>query len=320
MSERAQRRGERTNLKRNRDILFIFLDGVGIGVKDPSRNPFFDVRPPFLTDLLGGTLPSLRNRTIQSRDALCIPLDPNLGIPGLPQSGTGQATLYTGINTAQLIGRHFGPYLYSTLKPVVAAHNIFARLQNKGRPSTVALANAFPQRFFDYLQGPQRRMVAGMYAAIVSGVRFRDISDLRSGLALSTDITAARWSEIGHHDAPLSTPYEGGRTLARIAGMHAFTLYEYFLTDKAGHARDRTMARNVLSHVDDLLRGIHDHIDHNRTLVIVTSDHGNIEEINIKPHTRHPVPLILFGNRRGFETQGLLSLSHLAPAICNFLT
>lgn len=319
MSELKQRREKQTVQQRERNVLLVFLDGVGIGVKDPGRNPFFDVQPPFLTELLGGTLPSLRNRTIQSRDALCIPLDPNLGVPGLPQSGTGQATLYTGINTAQLIGRHFGPYLYSTLKPVVEAHNIFARLLDNGIRSTVALANAFPQRFFDYLQGPQRRMVAGMYAAMASGVRFRDISDLRSGLALSTDITAERWNEIGHPDAPLSTPYEGGRTLARVAGMHNFTLYEYFLTDKAGHARDRNMAGNVLSHVDALLRGIHDHIDHNRTLVIVTSDHGNIEEINIKPHTRHPVPLILFGNRRGFETQGLLSLSHLVPAICNFL-
>jgi 2,3-bisphosphoglycerate-independent phosphoglycerate mutase len=315
----SQRGGEQTERKLPRAVLLVFLDGLGIGTKDPRRNPLFDVRPPFLTDLLGSALPSLRNRTIQSPHACCIPLDPNLGVPGLPQSGTGQATLYTGINTAQLIGRHFGPYLYSTLKPVVETHNIFASLRENGNTTPVALANAFPQRFFDYLEGPRRRMVAGMYAAMTSGVRFRNIDDLRNGTAISTDITAERWAAIGHPDAPVSTPYEAGRTLAHIADTHAFTLFEYFLTDRAGHAQDKVLARRVLTHIDDMLRGVHEHIDHTRVLVIVTSDHGNLEEINIKPHTRHPVPAIFFGNRRGFETQGLLSLSHLMPAIRTFL-
>lgn len=56
--------------EKERRVLLIFLDGVGIGVKDPRRNPFFDARPPFLMDLLGGTLPSLRHRSVESREAL----------------------------------------------------------------------------------------------------------------------------------------------------------------------------------------------------------------------------------------------------------
>ena len=300
-------------------VLLLFLDGVGIGTKDPRRNPLFDEPPPFLADLLDGALPSLGRRRIEAREAFCLPLDPNLGVPGLPQSGTGQATLYTGVNTARLIGQHFGPYLYSTLKPVVEAHSIFAQLTGNGQSLDVALANAFPQRFFDYLAGPRRRMVAGMYAAMTAGVRFRDIDDLREGTAVSTDITAERWAEIGHPDAPVIPPYEAGLQLARVADAHDFTLFEYFLTDKAGHERSREMARRVLRDVDALLRGVYDGIDRGRTLVIVTSDHGNFEEIGIKTHTRHPVPAILFGRRRGFPTDGLRSLSHLVPAIRSFL-
>lgn len=303
----------------DRRILFIFLDGVGIGAKDARRNPLFSARPPFLTDLLGGTLPSLRHRSVETSDALCIPLDPNLGVRGLPQSGTGQATLYTGVNAARLIRQHFGPYLYSTLKPVVAAQSVFARLRAAGKAHRIALANAFPQRFFDYLAGPRRRMVAGMYAALTADVRFRDIHDLHRGTAVSTDITAARWAHIGHPDAPVITPYAAGRSLARVAARHSFTLFEYFATDKAGHERSQAMAEAVLRDVDALLRGVYDHIDRKRTLVIVTSDHGNIEEIGIKTHTRHPVPLLLFGARGGFPVDGLHSLSHLVPAMCRFL-
>ena len=312
--------------RRSRRVLLVFLDGVGIGAKDPRRNPLFDLRPPFLTALLGGTLPSLRNRAIDSGEALCLPLDPNLDVAGLPQSGTGQATLYTGVNAARLIGQHFGPYLYSTLKPVVAEHSVFAQLASNGnarastgRARSVALANAFPQRFFDYLAGPRRRMVAGMYAALTAEVRFRDISDLKDGNAVSTDITAERWAQIGHPDAPVLTPYEAGRQLARVADRNDFTLFEYFQTDKAGHERSRALARAVLTDVDELLRGVHDAVDREHTLVIVTSDHGNLEEIGIKTHTRHPVPAILFGNRKGFPVDGLRSLSHLVPAIRTFL-
>jgi hypothetical protein len=277
------------------------------------------VRPPFLTDLLGGELPSLRQRTVESPDALCIPLDPNLGVAGLPQSGTGQATLYSGINAARIIGQHFGPYLYSTLKPVVEAHSIFARLKNSGQLHPVAFANAFPRRFFDYLKGPRRRIVAGLHAALTAGVPFRGIENLLNGTAVSADITAEHWRHLDHPDAPVITPYEAGAVLARIADAHAFTLFEYFLTDKAGHERDRIKARQVLGEVDELLRGVFENVDRDRTLVIVTSDHGNMEEIGIKTHTRHPVPAILFGNRKGFDVQGLFSLSHLVPAVCKFL-
>ncbi len=302
-----------------RRVLLILLDGVGIGTKDPRRNPLFAARPPFLHDLLDGQLPSLRNRYVAASEAECIPLDANLGVPGLPQSGTGQSALYTGKNTARIIGQHFGPYLYSTLKPVVEVHNIFHRLRNGAAPARATLANAFPQRFFDYLAGPRRRMVAGMYAAMAADLRFRDIDDLKRGEAVSTDITAERWARIGHPDAPVVTPHEAGRALSRVAAAHDFTLFEYFMTDKAGHDMDPAFAARTLLDVDALLHGLHEAAPLDELLVLVTSDHGNIEEIGIKTHTRNPVPLILFGRREGFDTRSLISISDIVPAVCSFL-
>ena len=35
-------------------VLFIFLDGVGLGVDDPNINPFARLEMPFLQSLLGG--------------------------------------------------------------------------------------------------------------------------------------------------------------------------------------------------------------------------------------------------------------------------
>ncbi|MCB2206042.1 alkaline phosphatase family protein [bacterium] len=302
----------------HRRVLLVFLDGVGLGVRDPGRNPLFAAPMSFLRSLLGD-LPSLGRRHVESPSALCIPADANLGVAGLPQSGTGQSTLYTGMNTARIIKQHFGPYLYSTLKPVVAEHNVFTQLSSNGNALSVALANAFPQRFFDYLEGPRRRMVAGMFAAIAAEVPFRDIDDLKNGRAVSTDITAERWAAIGHPDAPVITPFEAGSVLADVAAQHDFTLFEYFMTDKAGHDKSPEFAVATLSDVDELLRGVYENIDPAQTLVIVTSDHGNVEEIGIKTHTRHPVPVLFFGNRGEFPVRSITSISHLVPAIRSFL-
>ncbi len=276
-------------------VLLIFLDGVGIGAADGGRNPFFSARMTFLRGMLGG-MPSLRRSRISTADASCVPARAVLGMPGLPQSGTGQSALYTGLNTARIIGKHFGPYLYSTLKPVVARNNFFRQALDSGfRISDLALANAFPRRFFEYVDNGARRMAAGMYMAMSSGVPFRNLNHLKAGDGVSADITAARWKDLGHADAPVISPEKAGRNLARIAGGHRLTLFEYFRTDHAGHQRSMALAVHMLKELDEFLRGLYEALDASSTLVIVSSDHGNLEELSVKTHTRNPVPAILFG-------------------------
>jgi 2,3-bisphosphoglycerate-independent phosphoglycerate mutase len=301
-------------------VLLVFLDGVGIGAKDARRNPFFASPPAFLRDLLGGALPSLRDRHLESGDAVCVPTDPTLGVPGLPQSGTGQCALYTGVNAARIVGHHFGPYVYSTLKPVVAASSIFARLAAAGfGRDDCALANAFPRRFFEYLAGGHPRMVAGMYAAMTAGIPFRDAAALARGEAVSTDITAARWKDLGHPEAPVISAYEAGTHLARIAGGHRFTLFEYFLTDKAGHERSFALAAGVIDLLDEFVRGIRDGLRASPVLVVIASDHGNMEELSVKTHTRHPVPIVFFGAGMERFPRVFPTIAAVVPAIVDFL-
>ncbi|MBI5647241.1 MAG: peptidase [Ignavibacteriae bacterium] len=302
-------------------VLLIFLDGVGIGAADALRNPFAAGRLPFVESLLGARFPTLRRRHIEAPDVSLVPANATLRVAGLPQSGTGQTSLYTGTNAARLIGQHFGPYVYSTLKPVLAERNIFAQALAAGLTrDDIALANAFPQRFFDYLAGPSRRMAAGMYAARASGIPFRDIRHLKAGTAVSADITAARWPFIGHPDAPVISAREAGRQLAGIAGAHRLTLFEYFLTDKAGHERSMDYASQILHDVDELLRGLYERIHLSSTLVIVTSDHGNLEDLSTKSHTRNPVPVLLFGRGHARAAARIRALTDVAGVILDGLT
>jgi 2,3-bisphosphoglycerate-independent phosphoglycerate mutase len=299
-------------------VLFIFLDGIGIGKRD-SYNPFFAKKYPFLHQLLDGSIPTLSSPSIRNLNVSLVPCDATMGIDGLPQSGTGQAALYTGINTAAIVGRHFGPYLYSTIKPVIETFGLFPRLQRLGMLDQTALANAFPQRFFDYLKGSRRRMVAGMYMASKSNVEFRDIDCLKRAEAVSTDITAERWRDIGHPDAPVVSPYVAGQNLARISTQHRFTMFEYFRTDKPGHDMDMEEAIQVIGEVDEFLHGVFEAIQGSKLMVVIASDHGNLEDLSTKSHTRNPIPLISFGNGHDEFTSGMRSILDLTPALIRVL-
>ena len=74
-------------------------------------------------------------------ESVVIPLDPLLGVGGLPQSGTGHAALLTGRNAAALYGRHFGPWVPVPLRPLVMEENVLSRAQALG--ASCAFANAW---------------------------------------------------------------------------------------------------------------------------------------------------------------------------------
>jgi len=277
-------------------VLFLFLDGVGIGRKDPSVNPLFAARLPAIRSLLGGALPSLRNRRIFTRRAALFPLDATLGVSGLPQSGTGQTALFTGENASKLIGRHFGPHPYSTLRPVIQAKNIFGVLLRSGLKPY--FANAFPQKFFDYAAEHESRLTVTTQSCMMSGIPLSSAADLRAGKAVSADITNVGWPQMGYPEISEITPAEAGRRLVGLTEDYDFVLFEYWKTDHAGHSRNRDEAVEVLERFDGMLAGVIDATDFRNTCLMLTSDHGNIEDLRTKSHTRNPVPLLLAGGGR----------------------
>lgn len=294
----------------------IFFDGWGLGANDLTTNPFLNHPMPTLRGLFDGKLPTNDNGHYQSTSATLVPTDATLGVPGLPQSATGQTTIFTGVNAPREIGEHLGPYPNAALRRILAQDNVFQRLVAADR--NAAFANAYPPIFFERLARGKARRSATSYAAHAASIRYRNIDDLRAGSAVSAFVTNDRWRESGA-DVPLISAHDAGRNLARLANEHDFTLFEYFLTDAAGHRGNADFTQRVLDEVDELLGGAIDGINLSESLILTTSDHGNVEDTSAKGHTLNPVPTLLIGAGREKIAPRIHTLTDLTPAIVDWL-
>jgi len=294
-------------------VYLIFWDGVGYGRKDAEMNPFFAAQLPALRALCGDALFSLSTRRAATRLATITPVNATLGIPGLPQSGTGQTALFTGVNAPRIVGSHFGHYPYSTLVPIIRERNIFRQLQSAG--ASFRFVNGFPVRYIDYLSAHVSRtpVVALAYPSVNGGLHTHN--DVHAGTAISADIIGSRWKDLGHHMIDEVTPESAGEAYFRIGAQYDFALFEYFVTDKAGHSRHLATAVDALERIDRFLDGILARFDFTRDTLLLISDHGNIEDLTTKSHTRNPVPLIAVGRDREYYCSSIRRLTDLTPAI-----
>ncbi|MGD1044376.1 MAG: metalloenzyme [Bacteroidota bacterium] len=297
----------------NLHVVLLFLDGVGIGKKDTDVNPFFRARMPTLTTLCGGELPHTPFKRKSTDQAEVIAINATLGVPGLPQSGTGQTAIFTGVNGAKKFGRHFGPYAPSILRQVIAEKNIFCRLKAIGK--SAVFANAFPQRFFDYTESGSRRLTVTTLSCQLTGIPLLTAHELQRDEGISADYIRTQWPELGHPEIKPITPKTAGKHLAHIAAQYDFTLFEYWLTDHAGHSQKMAFAVEVLERFDEFLSGFLESFDSSNTLLMIVSDHGNIEDLSTKSHTRNRVPCILIGRQRHQLANRIKNLTHITPAI-----
>ena len=113
---------------------------------------------------------------------------------------------------------------------------------------------------------------------------------------------------------------EAADVLSRIVNENRFTLYEYFITDKVGHAQDMPLAKLVLTSLALFIRELLTGLDLKRTTVILTSDHGNIEDLSLRNHTLHDVPTIIWGAQREAVAARIQTLADITPAIVALLT
>ncbi len=294
-------------------VVLLFLDGVGIGRKDPEVNPFFRARMPALSALCGGELPHKPYAHASAENAEIFSVNATLGMPGLPQSGTGQTAIFTGVNGARVFGRHFGPYPPSVLRAIIGEKSIVRRLQGMGR--TVVFANAFPQRFFEYIESGTRRLTVTTLTFQLAGIPLRTAQELRRGEAISPDFIRTRWAELGHPEISPIAASEAGMHLARISSQYDFTLFEYWLTDHAGHSQNMASAVEVLERFDEFLSGFLPSVDFDSTTMLMVSDHGNIEDLSTRSHTRNRVLCVAAGKHRRRLARRLRSLTDITPVI-----
>jgi 2,3-bisphosphoglycerate-independent phosphoglycerate mutase len=300
-------------------LLFIFLDGVGLGPADPELNPFVTAAIPHLMGLMNGQRPVAGVPVSDGGRALFIPTDACLGVSGAPQSATGQGAIVTGLNVPQLVGEHWGPSPNAPVADIIRRESLFVKLRARGVDA--ALLNAYPQRYFDAIRSGRRIFSAIPLAVTAAGISLLTADDLRAGQALSADLTGEGWrTDLGVTDAPLYSPMEAGHKLAELAGQRPFSFFEYWLTDYAGHRGTLAEARQMIEKVDAMLGGLLEAWDDRAGLVVITSDHGNLETLTHRHHTRNPVPTFIIGAERAAFAQGLSDLTHFAPAILKYLT
>ncbi|MFQ5595298.1 MAG: alkaline phosphatase family protein, partial [Anaerolineae bacterium] len=253
-------------------------------------NPFTTAPMPALRSLIGG--PLVAGREIDEPGLLLKPIDATLGVAGLPQSATGQTAVFTGVNGAALIGKHLSAWPTDPLIGIIERDNILKWAAEHGHSPT--FANAYSPAYFERVRRNRRRHSVTTLCTLSAGLPLRDVADLLRGQAVYWDITHHALRERYQIDVPLRDSGEAGRNLARLSTDHEFVVFESFLTDVAGHRYGQVNAADVLKTVDKFLAGVLANIAPDVTLLI-TSDHGNIEDLSTKEHTRNPVPLLAIG-------------------------
>lgn len=293
-------------------LFFLFVDGVGVGPAGESNPLATNELSAFnrftaCNGLHDGCTSIIDGKTLWK------PIDANLGVKGLPQSGTGQVTLFTGENASQKIGKHFGPYPYTKTKPMIEKRSLFIKAQELGlKPHFL---NAYPDIFFQRSK-KRNRWTCTTLMAKSAGLVLNGEQQIQDGKVVTAEIIQKAWREILGLNVPEITPMDASYRVLNAMKSYDLVLFEYYLTDKAGHEMNRTKSDQVLSVLNLFMNGILDGMDESDTFVM-TSDHGNIEDLSVKTHTRNPVPLFVYGDTEPFKHAE--SIQDVTPAVIECL-
>jgi 2,3-bisphosphoglycerate-independent phosphoglycerate mutase len=301
-------------------VLFIFLDGIGLGEDNAAINPLADARMPNLNALLDGRSLIRSAAPFHGERATLLGIDPAVGVEGLPQSATGQAILLTGKNIPAELGYHYGPKPNREVAAYLNDGTLFARFAKAGKKA--ALLNAYPPRYFHGIDSGKRLYSSVPLAVTNAGIELFKQEDFFAGRALSADFTGQGWRDmLGFKEAPVMNEHEAGRKLAVLAYEYDFAFFEYWASDYAGHKQDFDQAVKLMESFDGVLGGLVEMMESGKWkdefLVLVTSDHGNMEDVSTRKHTDANVPALVIGNKTAREefTHNMTDLTHVAPAI-----
>lgn len=288
-------------------VLLLFIDGLGIGERG-EKNPLSENKNL-------SPLAYFKNDSSEIiLDGILKPTDSRLGIVGRPQSASGQTTILTGINAPKILGNHKQGFPNQALRDVINEHSIFLQLKNKNITPNI-FANAYQPRFFT--EKPRWKS-ATTVAVESAGMQFRRLPDLLGRKALYHDFTNKILIESGF-DIPVFSASEAAEILADLTAEHRFTLYEHFITDKIGHKQDFDWASEHLPKLAEFVREVVRRFDLKTTTVILTSDHGNIEDLSVRQHTLNDVPTVVWGRKNKETAEQINDLADITPAIINLL-
>ncbi len=294
-------------------VVFLFIDGVGLGT-ETEVNPFYKNNYRGFSAMAGEQPFSKKANELSEENHVFKSVDARLGVEGLPQSGTGQTALLTGKNAAKEIGKHFGPFPHSGIKHFIEEDSLFTKAQEIGK--SCQFLNAYPDIFFEKARKRDRWSCTTLMAKSAD-VSLNTTEEVKRGKALTAEITQQAWREQLHIDVPEISPEQAADRLLNQSEDFDLLLHEYYLTDKAGHSREMKKAENFLQIYDRFLWQLIQSKPPNLTIVLC-SDHGNIEDLSIKTHTLHEVPLFAYGpGAQYFATAS--SIMDVTPGIIEVL-
>jgi len=294
-------------------VIFLFIDGVGLGEEEPY-NPFMRQEYDAFKSMTDGQPFSRRAEAFVNGRHLFKPVDATLGVEGLPQSGTGQTALFTGENAPKKIGKHYGPFPHSGIKHLLREQSIFKGAQQLG--CTCHFMNAYPDIFFEKSRQRNRWSCTTLMAKS-AGLPLNTAETVKKEKAITAGITQQSWREKLNINIPKIDPKKAAGRLLKKGENYDLLLYEYYLTDKAGHSQDHRNAHDVLSTYNRFLIELIQNKREEDTLVL-SSDHGNVEDLSTKTHTYNRVPLFAYGPGASVFTDAE-SILDITPAILTIM-
>jgi hypothetical protein len=281
-------------------------------------NPLVAGHYPTLSTLLDGAPLVGEIGRFSTAYAELVPADAQMGVAGRPQSATGQATIVTGINAAARLGEHYGPRPDARVRAVIDESNLFQRLHARGQH--FFFCNAYPHGYFAAVKRGKRLLSAIPYAATTAGQPLLTADDLRAGRAIAADFTNRGWRDyLGYTDTPVHTPEGGGALVWELAQPYEMLFFEHWYSDELGHRQDLAAAVANFGVFDGFLGGLLAAADLDKTMIIVASDHGNVEDCSHGKHTENPALTLLLGAARQEAATRIGTLCDYAPVILDFL-
>jgi len=285
------------------NVVMILIDGFGVPPEGWRNSVYAKYSDPEFINLF---------------ERYSTSIDATMGVAGIPQSATGQTAIFTGLKTAEKIGRHLPAFPGNTLKKWIGEQNLFSTLIKNG--CQPAFANAYVRYTPEELE--RKRFASVTTVMLLSSLQTHlNAKDLCENNALYHDITR---STLQHLDLeklaisekpPLIKPELAANHLANFANKYKFTLFEYFLTDHAGHKKNFEKLSHSINTFTLFFKELIK-LAKNNFSVILTSDHGNCENMLTSQHTKNPVPLFVFGELAEYDYKKINSINE----IYHFLT
>lgn len=313
-------------------FVFLFIDGVGIGNADDS-NPFFQLAEKLGSDFL---MPFFKEKVRQSPGPVQVAaIDCRLGMPGLPQSASGQTALFCGVGAEQIGPEPKNGYPGQALRRIIKKNNLLRELHGQGRRAQYV--NAYPHHaklfsspqvridddgrlhFGPSFPAPFKRMISVTSCMMIAnGEKPLGEDALARGEALYQDYSNQALIDRGLQ-LPRVSPAQAGAILFRLARRYDFILYEYFQTDLFAHRHSPADCLELIENLNRLLGSLLSRLNERHDTLLLTSDHGNLEDLSHRGHTLNPVPLLVWGKHASFLRQRIVSIADVTPSIVQVL-